>query len=333
MFTSSFGAHRQAFLLLLSSLPSFQMSSNPLSADAPAFVPRAAAAAALPKAPLTFTVYRGLGAPNARTFELVAMASPRTASLESGPLSMIGLQVRGYEHPFDPAVLEDEHIVQGCHDNDYRLESILHPLPAVAAAPLGDFPKNIQDYFWINDGKNDEHPWYLLARLSNGTFVFLEASCTFSGFDCQGQIHLYAADSLQALYDHAMGEGARYRFACCFDKATREKVAADKAARAAAAAAARRPKVQRVPAHLRQNSQMQQARMLQAQQALQARYAAEARARIATEAQAQTAHDAAFKILEDRVKRWQAMSDSDHEREVERMEIARDRLRDKSGRY
>ncbi len=211
------------------------MSSNPLSADAPAFVPRAAAAAAAeqPKAPLTFKVYRGLGAPNTRTFDLMAMASPRIGSLEE-PLSMIGVQVRGHEHPFDPDVLDDENVVMGCHDNDYRLESILHPLPAVTAAPLGDFPNNIQDYFWINDGKNDTHPWYLLARLNNGTHVFLEANCGFSGFECTGQIHLYAADSIQALYDHAMGEGARFRFACCFDKATREKVAADKAARAAA---------------------------------------------------------------------------------------------------
>jgi hypothetical protein len=256
---------------------------------------------------------------------------------------MIGLQVRGHEHPYNPEVFDDEHIVQGCHDNDYRIESILHPLPAVAAAPLGDFPKNIQDYFWVNDGKNDTHPWCLLARLSNGTYIFLEASCTFSGFDCQGQIHLYAADSLQALYDHAMGEGARFRFACCFDKGTREKVAADKAARQAAykaqQAATRRPK--QVPAHLRQTTKVQQARMLQAQQALQARYASEARARVIAEAQAQQAKPqaqspelaAAYAVLDARVARWQQMSDSDHEREVERYEVVRDRMRDKSGRY
>jgi hypothetical protein len=302
---------------------SFQMSSNPLSADAPAFVP---------KAPLTFTVYRGIGAPNTRTFDLMAMASPRIGSLEE-PLSMIGIQVRGHEHPFDPTVLDDEHIVQGCHDNDYRLESILHPLPAVAAAPLGDFPNNIQDYFWINDGKNDEHPWYLLARLSNGTYVFLEASCGFSGFECQGQIHLYAADSIQALYDHAMGEGARYRFACCFDKATREKQAADKAARHAAYKAQQAANAARAALRAAEYKAQKAARDA-ARQVQGRRYVGLPAGAAKPQAQsAGQAHAAAFAVLEARVARWKQMSDSDHEREEERVEVVRDRMREKSGRY
>ena len=67
--------------------------------------------------------------------------------------------------------------------------------------------------------------------------------------------------------------------------------------------------------------------MVQAQQALQARHAAEA------QAQAQQAYDAAFAVLDARVARWKQMSDSDHEREEERMEVVRDRMREKSGRY
>lgn len=304
------------------------ISMKPLSADASEFVPRAAAAAPV-GIPLTFTVYRGLGAPNTRHFGLHPMAAPRTDAFEHGVLHWVGKQVRGYEHPYDAADYEDDTIEHGCHDNDYRLDSIVRPMPGVAAAPLGDFPNNIKDYFWLNDGKNDENPWYMLARLSNGTFVFLAASCNFSGFDCQGQIHLYAATDLQTLYDNGVPEAARFLFACCFDKATREKVAADKKARAAAAAAARRPK----PSHLRQAAKMQQA---QAQQALQAKYTADAQQALAQVRQGQlsriqvkTAHDAAFKILEERMQRWQAMSDSDHEREEERYEAFRDRMRDK----
>jgi hypothetical protein len=307
-----------------------------LSADAAEFIPSAlvipaAAATAAPAGvPLTFAVYRGPGAAPTRTFALRPMTEPRTGPLKRSVLYWIGKQVRGYEHPF--VFTEDETIEQGCHDNDYRIESIVRPMPGVDAAPLGDFPNNIQDYFWLNDGKNDEHPWYMLARLDNGTFVFLAASCNYSGFECTGQIVVYAATDLQALYDNGMPEAARFRFACCFDKGTREKVTLDKKERAAVAAAARRPKVQQVPAHLRQTTKVQQARMLQAQQALQARYAAD-RERIAAEAQAQTAHAAAFKILDERVKRWQAMSDSDHEREEERMEAHRDRMRDQHERY
>ena len=319
-----------------------------LSADAAEFspsalvIPAAAPAAALAGVPLTFTVYRGLGAAPTRTFALRPMTEPRTGPIKRSVLSWIGKQVRGYEHPYNAADYEDENIEQGCHDNDYRLESIVRPMPGVDAAPLGDFPNNIQDYFWLNDGKNDEHPWYLLARLDNGTFVFLAASCNYSGFECTGQIVVYAATDLQALYDNGMPEAARFRFACCFDKATREKVAADKKAQAQRAHAQRAVQLQaRGLISARQSMQAQQTRMAQAQRAAeaQAQRAAEAqqtirqleRGRIAAEAK--TAHDAAFKILEDRIKRWQTMSDSDHEREEERMEAHRDRMRDKHERY
>ena len=315
-----------------------------LSADAAEFIPSALVipavvpAAAPAGVPLAFTVYRGLGAPPTRTFNLRPMTEPRTGPFRRAVLYWIGKQVRGYEHPYNAADYEDEAIEQGCHDNDYRLDSIVRPMPGVAAAPLGDFPNNIQDYFWLNDGKNDEHPWYLLARLSNGTFVFLMASCNFSGFECEGQIHVYAATDLQTLYDNGMPEAARFRFACCFDKATRDKLAADRKGRAAAAAAARRPKVQQLRGVTAQQSmQAQQTRMVQAQraaqQAPQAQQAIRQLERERIAAEAKTAYDAAFKILEDRVKRWQAMSDSDHEREEERMEAHRDRMRDQHERY
>ncbi len=113
-----------------------------------------------------------------------------------------------------------------------------------------------------------------------------------------------------------MGEAARFRFACCFDKGTRDKVAADKAARQSAY------KAQRA-------AQQAQA---QAQRAVQVAPQVE-RARIQAEAQAKQAYDAAFAVLDARVARWQQMSDSDHEREEERMEAFRDRMREKSGRY
>jgi hypothetical protein len=74
---------------------------------------------------------------------------------------------------------------------------------------LGDFPKNIQHYYWISDGKNDEHPWRALCRLSTGLFVYITASCAFSGFACEGDIHVFGATSLQMLLEHGMAEDAR----------------------------------------------------------------------------------------------------------------------------
>ena len=109
----------------------------------------------------------------------------------------------------------------GCHDNDYRLSECLRAMPGFAdptPEQLGDFPKNIQHYYWISDGKRDEHPWRALCRLSTGLFVYITASCAFSGFDCQGGIHVYGAEKLQTLIDHGMAEDARQRFMRIFNK-------------------------------------------------------------------------------------------------------------------
>ena len=186
------------------------------------------------------------GARPKRTLTMHGMAEPRTKSLESGPFSNIGAVYHGYDHDYDADSLasHDEEVEIGCHDNDYRLKKILRPIPGVAALDAGDldakdFPKNIQEYYWINDGKNDEYPWYALGRLATGAYFYFTASCNFSGFDCEGQMALYLAPDLQTLYDNGMSAAARLRFASCFDKGTREKLKADAAAARAQQAAAR----------------------------------------------------------------------------------------------
>jgi hypothetical protein len=55
---------------------------------------------------------------------------------------------------------------------------------------------------------------------------------------------LYAADNIQTVYDHGMNGAARHRFAACFDKATREKITADKKAAQAARAAAEKARME-----------------------------------------------------------------------------------------
>jgi hypothetical protein len=232
------------------------MSTFTLSVDAPTFVPAAlravaaAPAAAAVAAPVADPAKRltidVLGGPKPkRSLTMHGMAEPRTKSLESGPFSNIGAVYHGYSHDADADSLasDDEGVEVGCHDNDYRLKKIVRPIPGVAELDAGDFPNNIGEYYWINDGKNDEHPWYALGRLNNGAYFYFIASCTFSGFDCEGQMALYLANDLQTLYDNGMCAAARLRFASCFDKGTREKLKADaaavKAARASAAAKAR----------------------------------------------------------------------------------------------
>lgn len=220
-----------------------------LSADAPAFVPSSAMAAGgggggsaaaepLDKSRnLTFETY-GAAGPRKRTFNIRAMTDVRTDGLTKGhgPFNNIGTVFHGYDHASDADSLasDDEAVAIGCHDNDYRLKTIQRSMPGVAHVDVGDFPKNIAEYYWINDGKHDEYPWYVLGRLTNGAYFYFTASCAFSGFECEGQMHLYAADDVQTVYYHGMSAAARLRFAACFDKGTREKIKADKAAALAA---------------------------------------------------------------------------------------------------
>ncbi len=271
------------------------MSFN-LSADAPAFVPAAlraeaeiaAAAAPAPAPPadparvLRIETLAADGSKRSRTLTMRGMAQVRTEGLTEGhgPFNSIGTVFHGYDHSNDADSLasDDEAVAIGCHDNDYRVKTIVRPVVGVAEMDAGDFPNNIREYFWINDGKNDEHPWYVLGRLANDAYFYFAASCGFSGFECQGQMALYLANDLQTLYDHGMDAASRLRFASCFDKGTREKLKADaaaaKAARVAAAkarqaAAAARPKPKQGYSYA-----TQKARMAAGAAALQASFAA-----------------------------------------------------------
>lgn len=248
------------------------MSTYNLSADAPEFVPGfargvhssssagaefipAAAAALAPvveseaslcarrdlaDAAKTLTIdTKTLAGDRKRTLTMRPMAEARMEKLKQ-PFDNIGTVYHGYDHSPEADSVDEDEAAVGCHDNDYRIKKIQRSIIGVADKDVGDFPKNIQEYYWINDGKNDEHPWYALGQLNNGVYFYFAASCTFSGFDCSGNMVLYAADNLQTLYDHGMDGAARLRFASCFDKGTREKLKAD----AAAAYAVRQKAVQ-----------------------------------------------------------------------------------------
>jgi hypothetical protein len=221
------------------------MSHFNLSADAPVFVPRmapemaaAAAPAPVPVADPTKTLTidtKTLAGDRKRTLTMRPMPEVRKEKLEQ-PFDNIGTVYHGYDHSPDADSLpeDDDAVAIGCHDNDYRLKTIQRPMIGVEDVDVGDFPKNIQEYYWVNDGKKDEYPWYVLGGLGNGAYFYFAASCTFSGFACSGGMSLYAAKDLQTLYDHGMDGAARLRFASCFDKGTREKLKADAAAARAA---------------------------------------------------------------------------------------------------
>lgn len=74
----------------------------------------------------------------------------------------------------------------------------------------GNFPKNIRDYYWIQEGENDGKSWLCLCRLKNGCYVFYSASCDYTGFDCQGGMIMFISNSKERIFYE------------CMDKITRE---------------------------------------------------------------------------------------------------------------
>jgi hypothetical protein len=67
-----------------------------------------------------------------------------------------------------------------------------------------DFPANIDHYYWVHEGVNDEEPWLTLCKLKNGLYVFYKGECDYTGFDCQGDMRIYAAKDPKDLLLYAM---------------------------------------------------------------------------------------------------------------------------------
>ena len=87
----------------------------------------------------------------------------------------------------------------------YRLDDIRRPIPVEQEqADAGDFPKNIQEHFWIRPGENDGDAWMACGVLTNGNYFFYTGSCDYTGFDCQGSMRLWISKLWQNIVDHAM---------------------------------------------------------------------------------------------------------------------------------
>lgn len=89
----------------------------------------------------------------------------------------------------------------------YSLENILRPILAdEERADAGDFPKNIQEFYWVRGGENDGDNWLAAGQLTNGNYFFYTGGCDYTGFDCQGGMSLWVSKSWKNIVDHAMDE-------------------------------------------------------------------------------------------------------------------------------
>lgn len=78
------------------------------------------------------------------------------------------------------------------------------PIPGHPMEDIGAFPDNIAEYLWVRPGANDECPWICLCRLDTGVHVYFRGECDYTGFDCKGDIELYAHRDPNILLQMAM---------------------------------------------------------------------------------------------------------------------------------
>lgn len=61
-----------------------------------------------------------------------------------------------------------------------------------------DFEKEVKCLYTL--GEHDGASWILIDQLQSGLYFHFEASCDFTGFDCQGGGNIHLESSLEKLY-------------------------------------------------------------------------------------------------------------------------------------
>ncbi len=90
------------------------------------------------------------------------------------------------------------------HVGSGRYRTAHKSIPGQNSVDVGDFPDNIEHYYWIRPGCNDVAPWMTLCRLTNGAYVFYKGECSYTGFSCQGDMELYSSMDPAILITYAM---------------------------------------------------------------------------------------------------------------------------------
>ena len=68
-------------------------------------------------------------------------------------------------------------------------------------------PQNIVDIYWYIEGEHDEEDWEFLGKIKYGDsfkYIYFNAWCDYTGFDCQGGIKIYISGSKDKLEKYAV---------------------------------------------------------------------------------------------------------------------------------
>lgn len=111
-------------------------------------------------------------------------------------------------------------------EEGYALSAILSSILVeddADQADAGDFPNNIQEFFWVRCGENDGDDWICCGILTNGAYFLYKGGCDYTGFDCQGGMELWVSKRWQNIVDHAMDEETYRLYQMINDTETSEK--------------------------------------------------------------------------------------------------------------
>ncbi len=126
-----------------------------------------------------------------RTFAKSAM--DRDVELCFTPLSKP--KIKALEYPFEWI---------GEENYGYSVRDFCRGFADEEPGDPGNFPNNIVEYYWIKEGENDYEAWHCLCKLDTGYYAYYNASCDYTGFDCQGGMLLFISKNKERLFYEAM---------------------------------------------------------------------------------------------------------------------------------
>ena len=92
---------------------------------------------------------------------------------------------------------------------DYNPSEFSRGFPDEEQLDLTNFPNNIVEYYWIKQGENDGDDWSCLCKLEGDIYAYYNASCDYTGFDCQGGMLLFVSKNKERLFSEGMPEYAQ----------------------------------------------------------------------------------------------------------------------------
>ena len=68
---------------------------------------------------------------------------------------------------------------------------------------------DLETIYAFQEGENDNEEWILLGQAQSGYYVFMEARCDYTGFDCQGGGTVALTDDWDKMWNYYMDENSR----------------------------------------------------------------------------------------------------------------------------